>query len=97
MSDDDAAAAAAAVDDGESGGGPVLLLDPLKFSVVLFTILVLFVFYLLLPRGVRKQYFGAYPKRHMWSTRARRRSEFGQVRACVQYILFACIFHLIIS
>ena len=73
MADDDAAAA---VDysnsDGERGGGPVLLfLDPLKFSIVLFVLLVLFVFYLLLPRGVRKQYFGAYPKRHAWSTRSR--------------------------
>jgi len=75
MADDDAVA-----DDGsESGSGPVLFLDPLTFSVVLFTLLVLFVFYLLLPRGVRKQYFGAYPKRHAWSTRSRRRSEFGQV------------------
>jgi len=87
MADDDAAAA---VDADESGGGPVLLLDPLKFSVVLFTALVLFVFYLLLPRGVRKQYFGAYPKRHAWSTRSRRRSEFGQVRQCVRVLY--CVF-----
>ena len=77
MADDDAVTQ----DSGSSGNTGPLLVDPLKFSVVLFVALVLFVFYLLLPRGVRKQYFGAYPKRHAWSTRSRRRSEFGQVRS----------------
>lgn len=54
-------------------------IDPLHFSVFLFTILILFVLYLLLPRGFRKQYFGAYPKRHAWSarTRSRRRNSHG--------------------
>lgn len=52
------------------------LVDPLKFSIALFCILVAFVMYLLLPRGIRKQYFGAYPKRHAWS--ARRRRGYGQ-------------------
>jgi hypothetical protein len=85
MADDDDAAVMTDYsnnsDNGERGTGPVLLfLDPLKFSVALFTLLILFVFYLLLPRGVRKQYFGAYPKRHAWSTRSRaaRRSSAGE-------------------
>jgi len=78
MADDDAVTQE---DSGNNNGTGPLLVDPLKFSVVLFVALVLFVFYLLLPRGVRKQYFGAYPKRHAWSTRSRRRSEFGQVRS----------------
>ena len=57
-------------------------IDPIQFSVGLFGLLVLFVLYLLLPRGVRKQYFGAYPRRHAWSARSRmRRSRnYGQVR-----------------
>jgi hypothetical protein len=46
-------------------------LDPLKFSISLFICLILFVLYLLLPKGVRKQYFRAYPKRHTWSARSR--------------------------
>jgi hypothetical protein len=46
-------------------------IDPLHFSIFLFSILILFVLYLLLPRGFRKQYFGAYPKRHAWSARIR--------------------------
>jgi len=50
--------------------GP-LGIDPLHFSVGLFIILVLYVFYLMLPRAVRKQYFGAYAKRHAWSARSR--------------------------
>ncbi|KAL7564264.1 hypothetical protein ACA910_014329 [Epithemia clementina (nom. ined.)] len=52
--------------------GP-LGIDPLQFSAFLFTLLILFVLYLLLPRAIRKQYFGAYPKRHAWSARARSR------------------------
>lgn len=58
--------------------GP-LGIDPLQFSVSLFVLLVLYVFYLLLPKAVRKQYFGAYPKRHAWSARSRRRN-FATVR-----------------
>jgi len=48
-------------------------IDPLHFSVFLFSILVLFVLYLLLPKAFRKQYFGGYPKRHAWSARVRAR------------------------
>lgn len=52
-------------------------IDPLKFSITLFIILILFVLYLLLPKGVRKQYFRAYPKRHAWSARNRSPSVLG--------------------
>lgn len=52
--------------------GP-LGIDPLHFSVFLFCLLVSFVLYLLLPKAFRKQYFGAYPKRHAWSARIRAR------------------------
>lgn len=52
--------------------GP-LGIDPLHFSVFLFCVLVSFVLYLLLPKAFRKQYFGAYPKRHAWSARIRAR------------------------
>jgi len=60
--------------------GP-LGIDPLHFSIGLFVLLVLYVFYLMLPRALRKQYFGAYPKRHAWSARSRNaRRSYGQVR-----------------
>lgn len=52
--------------------GP-LGIDPLAFSGTLFALLFLFVAYLLLPRGVRVQYFGGYPKRYAWSARSRSR------------------------
>jgi hypothetical protein len=48
-------------------------IDALNFSLAMFIILVLFVLYLLLPRGLRVQYFKAYPKRYAWSARARMR------------------------
>ena len=48
-------------------------IDPLAFSFSLFGLLLLFVLYLLLPRALRKQYFGAYPRRHAWSARSRAR------------------------
>jgi len=51
-----------------------LEIDPLFFSVGLFIILILFVLYLLLPRGFRVYTFHAYPKRHAWSARPRRRN-----------------------
>lgn len=44
---------------------------PLNFSAVVFGLLFSFVLYLLLPRGVRVQYFGSYPKRYAWSARSR--------------------------
>jgi hypothetical protein len=59
--------------------GP-LGINPLHFSAGCFLLLFLFVAYLLLPRGVRVQYFGAYPKRYSWSARSRgRRSGVGDI------------------
>jgi len=58
--------------DGSRPTGPMGI-DPLHFSMFLFGTLALFVLYLLLPKAVRKQYFGAYPKRHAWSSRSRSR------------------------
>ena len=60
---------------GDGNGRPKgpLGIDPLHFSVAAFGLLLLFVLYLLLPRAMRKQYFGAYPKRHAWSARTRAR------------------------
>ena len=55
---------------GDRPKGPFGI-DPLHFAIGLFGLLLLFVFYLLLPRAVRKQYFGAYPKRYAWSTRSK--------------------------
>jgi len=55
---------------GDAATGP-LGINPLHFSSGLFGLLFLFVLYLLLPRGVRVQYFGAYPKRYAWSARSR--------------------------
>lgn len=52
--------------------GP-LGIDPLYFSLVLLGCLILFVLYLLLPRGVRVNYFNGYPKRYAWTARPRRR------------------------
>eukprot|EP00521_Asterionellopsis_glacialis_P009190 CAMPEP_0195286164 /NCGR_PEP_ID=MMETSP0707-20130614/3722_1 /TAXON_ID=33640 /ORGANISM="Asterionellopsis glacialis, Strain CCMP134" /LENGTH=326 /DNA_ID=CAMNT_0040345763 /DNA_START=190 /DNA_END=1170 /DNA_ORIENTATION=+ len=48
-------------------------IDPLRFTFVCFSLLIAFVFYLLLPRGIRVHYFGAYPKRYAWSARSRTR------------------------
>jgi hypothetical protein len=48
-------------------------IDPLYFSLTLFGFLLLFVLYLLLPRGARVHYFSSYPKRYAWSARPRRR------------------------
>lgn len=52
-------------------------IDPLAFTFTLFGLLLLFVLYLLLPRALRKQYFGAYPRRHAWSARSRVRRNRG--------------------
>lgn len=57
--------------------GP-LGIDPLHFSTFMFVVLVAFVLYLLLPRGIRKHYFGAYPKRHAWSARPKARNNHGR-------------------
>jgi len=55
----------------------LLGIDPLAFSFSLFGLLLLFVLYLILPRALRKQYFGAYPRRHAWSARSRVRRSRG--------------------
>jgi len=47
-------------------------IDPLHFSLTLFVFLLLFLIYLLLPRGFRVHYFHSYPKRYSWSARPRR-------------------------
>jgi hypothetical protein len=65
--------------------GP-LGIDPIQFSIGLLCLLLSFVLYLLMPRALRKQYFGAYPRRHAWSARSRmRRSRgaYGQVRIII--------------
>lgn len=56
------------------GNRPVgpLGIDPLYFALAIFGCLLLFVIYLLLPRGVRVQYFSSYPKRYTWSAKPRR-------------------------
>ena len=75
--------------------------DPLKFSTALFVALVLFVLYLLLPRGIRKQYFGAHPKRHAWSARSRRQQQQQQQRGNslgqVRYVFFCVAFLSLVS
>lgn len=50
--------------------GP-LGIDPLHYTLTLLFFLALFVIYLLLPKGYRVEYFGAYPKRYAWSARSR--------------------------
>lgn len=52
-------------------------INPVQFSVGVFVLLICFVLYLLTPRGLRKQYFGAYPRRHAWSARSRMRRSRG--------------------
>lgn len=52
--------------------GP-LGINPLYFSLGLLAYLALFVLYLLLPRGVRANYFHAHAKRYAWAAKPRRR------------------------
>jgi hypothetical protein len=47
-------------------------LNPLQFSIGVFSLLLFFVLYLLFPRAARKAYCFAYPRRHAWSARSRR-------------------------
>ena len=61
---------AASSSNVERPKGP-LGIDPLHFSAALFALLLLFVLYLLLPKGFRVYYFRAYPKRYAWSARSR--------------------------
>ena len=64
---------------GDRPTGP-LGIEPLQFSLILFGCLLLFVLYLLLPRGLRVQYFHAYPKRYAWSARTRARRGRGMLQ-----------------
>mmetsp|Transcript_11098 Transcript_11098/g.24017 ORF Transcript_11098/g.24017 Transcript_11098/m.24017 type:complete len:358 (-) Transcript_11098:70-1143(-) len=50
--------------------GP-LGIDPGYFGLVCAFLLFLFVLYLIVPRGARVEYFGAYPKRYTWSSRTK--------------------------
>uniref|UniRef100_A0A7S4JEB6 Uncharacterized protein n=1 Tax=Odontella aurita TaxID=265563 RepID=A0A7S4JEB6_9STRA len=73
------AEAAAATDDAASNfvGAervytPIPGVTPTVFTAACFSVLALYVVYLLLPRGVRVDKFGSYPKRYRWSDRTLR-------------------------
>ena len=55
---------------GDRATGP-LGVDPLHYVCVVFGLLICWVGYLLLPKGMRQQHFNAYPKRFRWSARPR--------------------------
>ena len=55
---------------GDRETGP-LGVDPLHYVCVVFGLLICWVGYLLLPKGMRQQHFNAYPKRFRWSARPR--------------------------
>lgn len=57
---------------GDRPLGP-LGIDPLHFSLTICALLLLFVLYLLLPKGLRVHHFRAYPKRYAWAARPRSR------------------------
>ena len=69
MSDDYIEYSDASISSGRPKGP--LGVDPLHFSAALFSLLLFFVLYLLLPRGFRVHYFRGYPKRYAWSARSR--------------------------
>lgn len=52
--------------------GP-LGIDPLRYTEFLFSLLLIWILYLLVPRGLRVTYCGAYPKRYAWSSRIKRK------------------------
>jgi len=52
--------------------GP-LGIDPLRYTEFVFSLLLIWVLYLLVPRGLRVTYCGAYPKRYSWSSRIKRK------------------------
>ena len=60
------------------GTEATLGLQAWRYSLFLGCSLLLWVLYLVLPKGVRKEYFGAYPKRHSKSTSAARKLGIGQ-------------------
>ena len=69
-------------------------IDALHFSFTLFVLLVLFVLYLLLPRGLRVQYFKAYPKRYAWSARSRARRTGRSILQVSEILLVFCLAHV---
>jgi hypothetical protein len=48
-------------------------IDPLGYTEFVIGCLILWVFYLFIPRGLRFTYCGSYPKRYAWSDRIKRR------------------------
>ena len=48
-------------------------IDPLHFLQIVMMLLFFWVLYLLLPRGIRFNLCGSYPKRYAWSERSKRR------------------------
>jgi hypothetical protein len=70
MGDSSSSSSSSSSSTSSSNLGP-LGINPLHFSATLFGLLFLFVLYLLLPKGIRVKYFGAYPKRYAWSARSR--------------------------
>lgn len=69
--------------------GP-LGIDPLYFALALFAGLLVFVLYLLLPRGFRVHYFASYPKRYPWSAKPRRIRKVSYV-TCVCRVRVFCV------
>jgi hypothetical protein len=58
--------------------GPVYGVTAWNYSVVVGASLVVWVVYLMFPKGVRKEFFGAYPKRFAKTTAAARKQGIGQ-------------------
>lgn len=48
-------------------------IDPLGYTEFVIGCLILWIFYLFIPRGLRFSYCGSYPKRYAWSDRIKRR------------------------
>ena len=77
-----AAAAAATVNNSNRNSSvsatSVLGLHAWRYSIFLLGSLIIWVLYLLLPRGVRKEYFRAHPRRYAKSTAEARKQGVGQ-------------------
>jgi hypothetical protein len=64
-----------------------LIIDPFGFAVASFGCLLVYALYLVLPRGLRKQYFGALPRRHAWSNSNSNSNSVGSRGGTVQSII----------